>query len=349
MNNNLYCWNQPIVRGNYDFYLDGIIKAKNFNGEINATNVMLTEGSGTSSDDTTVINLSEKIKQIDTKLQEHFKFEDVKLNDGQKLEEVVTNPTTNKIYVVLSSNEENENDNYNEYVYRDGQFELIGSGSYAQLKAVDNNLKDLIDSNTTSIKNHETNKILHITNQERTTWNSKQNKLSFDTEPTKNSTNPCTSGGIYEAVKLRPIIPVGEKHTNSGFEIAVGKNSHAYNDYAVAVGNGAVATKRGELCLCASTEDGSIVSKIELKLIPSYEMFDDVMSGGYSGGNYVSERPYLEIKVSTGAPYNDPQDESNESYWEAVKIPIKNLFDLLLSNGGTITRSDNFGTTVETE
>lgn len=347
MNNNLYCWNQPIVRGNYDFYLDGIIKAKNFNGEINATNVMLTEGSGTSSDDTKVINLSEKIKQIDTKLQEHFKFEDVKLNDGQKLEEVVTNPTTNKIYVVLSTN--GENDNYNEYVYRDGQFELIGSGSYAQLKAVDNNLKDLIDSNTTSIKNHETDKILHITNQERTTWNSKQNKLLFDTEPTKNSTNPCTSGGIYEAVKLRPIIPVGEKHKTTGYEIALGNCSHAVGDYSVAIGNGAVAQERGELCLCASREDGSFVSKIELKLIPSHDMFDDVMSGGYGEGHYVSEQSYLEIKVSDGAPYFDPFGESHDLRWESVKIPIKNLFDLLLNNGGTITRSDNFGTTVETE
>ena len=36
-----------------------------------------------------------------------------------------------------------------------------------------------------------------VTTAEKTTWNNKQNALTFDTTPTSGSTNPVTSGGIY--------------------------------------------------------------------------------------------------------------------------------------------------------
>jgi len=35
---------------------------------------------------------------------------------------------------------------------------------------------------------------------EKTAWNNKQNALTFDTTPTENSTNPVTSGGLYNAI-----------------------------------------------------------------------------------------------------------------------------------------------------
>lgn len=35
---------------------------------------------------------------------------------------------------------------------------------------------------------------------EKTTWNNKQNALTFDTTPTENSTNPVTSGGVFNAI-----------------------------------------------------------------------------------------------------------------------------------------------------
>lgn len=35
---------------------------------------------------------------------------------------------------------------------------------------------------------------------EKTTWNNKQNALTFDTTPIENSTNPVTSGGLYIAI-----------------------------------------------------------------------------------------------------------------------------------------------------
>ena len=43
---------------------------------------------------------------------------------------------------------------------------------------------------------HEGDTTAHITAAERTKWNGKQDKLTFDTAPTANSTNPVTSGGV---------------------------------------------------------------------------------------------------------------------------------------------------------
>lgn len=39
-----------------------------------------------------------------------------------------------------------------------------------------------------------------VTDTEKSTWNGKQDKLTFDTTPTANSTNPVTSGGIKTAL-----------------------------------------------------------------------------------------------------------------------------------------------------
>ena len=47
---------------------------------------------------------------------------------------------------------------------------------------------------------HTGNTTVHITAAERTKWNGKQDKLTFDAAPTANSTNPVTSGGVYTAL-----------------------------------------------------------------------------------------------------------------------------------------------------
>ena len=51
---------------------------------------------------------------------------------------------------------------------------------------------DLVDDT------NNTNKF--VTTAEKTTWNGKQDALTFDTAPTENSTNPVTSGGVYTAI-----------------------------------------------------------------------------------------------------------------------------------------------------
>lgn len=42
-----------------------------------------------------------------------------------------------------------------------------------------------------------------VTDTEKSTWNSKQDKLTFDTTPTESSTNPVTSGGVKTALDAK--------------------------------------------------------------------------------------------------------------------------------------------------
>ena len=49
--------------------------------------------------------------------------------------------------------------------------------------------------------------------------NTKQDKLTFDTSPTQNSSNPVTSGGIYNAIQLE------KQEVNSSIFIAESKFS----------------------------------------------------------------------------------------------------------------------------
>lgn len=51
---------------------------------------------------------------------------------------------------------------------------------------------DLVDDT------NNTNKF--VTASDKTTWNGKQDALTFDAAPIENSTNPVTSGGVYTAI-----------------------------------------------------------------------------------------------------------------------------------------------------
>ena len=63
--------------------------------------------------------------------------------------------------------------------------EMVGADASGAAAAVQRNLDG-----------HEGDTTAHITAAERTKWNGKQDKLTFDTAPTANSTNPVTSGGV---------------------------------------------------------------------------------------------------------------------------------------------------------
>lgn len=63
--------------------------------------------------------------------------------------------------------------------------EMVGADASGAAAAVQSNLDG-----------HEGDTTAHITAAERTKWNGKQNKLTFDAAPTANSTNPVTSGGV---------------------------------------------------------------------------------------------------------------------------------------------------------
>jgi hypothetical protein len=72
------------------------------------------------------------------------------------------------------------------------------SGAYSDLTGtptIPSALSDLSDDST-----HRT-----VTDTEKSTWNGKQDALSFDSTPTDSSTNPVTSNGVYDAVNgLKP-------------------------------------------------------------------------------------------------------------------------------------------------
>lgn len=55
-----------------------------------------------------------------------------------------------------------------------------------------------------NLNTHAQNTVKHITAAERTSWNGKQNALTFDTAPTAGSTNPITSGAVKEALDDLP-------------------------------------------------------------------------------------------------------------------------------------------------
>lgn len=63
--------------------------------------------------------------------------------------------------------------------------EMVGADASGAAAAVQSNLDG-----------HKGDTTAHITAAERTKWNGKQDKLTFDTAPTANSTNPVTSGGV---------------------------------------------------------------------------------------------------------------------------------------------------------
>lgn len=51
---------------------------------------------------------------------------------------------------------------------------------------------------------HIQDKAVHVTEEERTSWNGKQNALTFDSTPTAGSTNPITSGAVKKALDDLP-------------------------------------------------------------------------------------------------------------------------------------------------
>lgn len=130
-----YCWNQPKKFGQYDFYLDGKIKADEYVYRKKNTETGKMES----------FSVTDEIDTINERLKTHFAFEttyktytdlDLAFKNGELKETV--------IYVVEnenSSDNPDSKDKYNEYMIvsvanDDGSIskslELIGSGSYTK-------------------------------------------------------------------------------------------------------------------------------------------------------------------------------------------------------------------------
>ena len=124
----LYAYNQPKKFGKYDLILDGKIIANEVVYKV------LTEDN-----DIENINIADKVKELESKLQTHFTFETVT--------ELPTEGKETVIYLVANDEESGDKDSYNEYMWvkEKGGFELIGSGSYAKQQAdLDKEIADRI-------------------------------------------------------------------------------------------------------------------------------------------------------------------------------------------------------------
>lgn len=132
-----------------------------------------------------------------------------------------TNISTTTLYLLKTSTTETGN-LYTEYIYVDGKWESLGTqtldlSDYATKTYADNaasaaqaNAKTYTDGQINGLATiaksgklaDGTQDATHrlVTDTEKSTWNGKQNALTFDNTPTSGSTNPVTSGGVFSAL-----------------------------------------------------------------------------------------------------------------------------------------------------
>lgn len=132
----LYSYNQPKKFGKYDLFLDGKVTVNEL-----VYKILTEEGEYQN------IDIAEKVKEIEGRLQTHFTFEHVS--------ELPTEGKETVIYLVPNAKTSGDKDSYNEYMWvkeenGEGVFELIGSGTYAQQKAeLDKEIADRTAADTT--------------------------------------------------------------------------------------------------------------------------------------------------------------------------------------------------------
>lgn len=82
----------------------------------------------------------------------------------------------------------------------------IADKAVTSAKLSDSVKTDLIQNPINAVQenlgNHVSDTTKHITAQERSTWNSKQDALTFDNLPTQGSNNPVKSNGIYNRMHI---------------------------------------------------------------------------------------------------------------------------------------------------
>ncbi len=147
--------------------------------------------------------------------------------------------------------------------------------------------------------------IVSAINNLNSTLDKKQNKLTFDFEPTANSTNPVTSGGVKSALDGK-----ADKQTaNGGFEAgdnaqvrenckgaAIGHDTYSYNGGSV--GDSSFSMNGGSVGNYAYTENGGAVGE------------NAQTSSGFAGGRNAkaysdNEGPIDAIQLGTGTNPNE--------------------------------------------
>ena len=130
----LYAYNQPKQFGKYDLFLDGKITAN----EIVYKHITKQEDGSKEIEN---INLADKVKELESRLQTHFTFDD-KYETYNNLQTAFGEGSLKETVIYIVKNETNSDnpdsrDKYNEYMIvtdKDGNksLELIGSGSFTK-------------------------------------------------------------------------------------------------------------------------------------------------------------------------------------------------------------------------
>lgn len=91
-----------------------------------------------------------------------------------------------------------------EYIWINNAWEKLGDhnldlSNYYTKSQVDSKINDAVtDIPASNITQDSTHRF--VSDSEKSTWNNKQNKLTFDSAPTASSSNPVTSGGVKTAL-----------------------------------------------------------------------------------------------------------------------------------------------------
>ena len=108
-----------------------------------------------------------------------------------------------------------------------------------------------------NLDDHEADTTKHVTAAERTKWNGKQDKLTFDAAPTANSTNPVTSGGVKAELDKKANATSLGAHT--------GNTDNPHQVTAAQVGADPAGTGKSEAASAVSAHNSSSAAHSDIR------------------------------------------------------------------------------------
>ena len=108
-----------------------------------------------------------------------------------------------------------------------------------------------------NLDDHEADTTKHVTAAERTKWNGKQDKLTFDAAPTANSTNPVTSGGVKAELDKKANATSLGAHT--------GNTDNPHQVTAVQTGADPAGTGKSEAASAVSAHNSSSAAHSDIR------------------------------------------------------------------------------------
>lgn len=141
-----------------------------------------------------------------------------------------------------------------------------------------------------------------ISNSDKTTWNNKQDKLTFDTTPTAGSTNPVTSGGVKSALTKANVGLGNVTNVSTVSSVTSGSSSN--------VTSGAVyneISKRGRFfavsCSTASSTQKKAISISNYTLVAGDIIGVTFTNANTYGDSTASTKTYPQLYINRGSSY----------------------------------------------